>query len=382
VTLEPEYVAKSYNRPAGSVCKFRGAVTSPESGREQLRYAAIRLICSTSLSDRRPFVEDSMSANVRVALSLAIAAAAIAACNANKDTPARRAPSRLEQNALVMAAPGFSDSVAAPQSMERATLRVSSARGGAVLGNGEEANATPAPSEVVPGSMLVRVGKASLQVDALEVGIGRVRDVAKRTGAVIANTSMDGGREQTRAASLELRIPSERFDEAVNALSPIGKLESVNVSVQDVGEEFVDVQARMVNARRLEQRLIELLGTRTGKLTDVLKVEGELARVREEIERYEGRLRYLRSRSSVSTLTIAVHEPFPMVAEHAGMHPMRDAFAQAGRNLVNVTAGMIASLGVIIPVAVLLGVIFLIGRHFLATHGLRLPEKASGAERA
>ena len=79
------------------------------------------------------------------------------------------------------------------------------------------------------------------------------------------------GKEQTRAASLELRIPSEHFDEAVNGLSPIGKLESVNVNVQDVGEEFVDVQARMVNARRLEQRLIDLLANRTGKLTDVLR---------------------------------------------------------------------------------------------------------------
>src|SRR5438105_8949430 len=138
----------------------------------------------------------------------------------------------------------------------------------------------------------------------------------------------------------------------------------------------------MVNARRLEQRLIELLANRTGKLTDVLRVEGELARVREEIERYEGRMRYLRSRSSVSTLTIAVHEAYPIVAEHAGMHPMRDAFAQAGRNLVSVTAGMIASLGVMIPIGVVLGLIFLIGRRFLATHGLRLPEKASAAERA
>ena len=325
-----------------------------------------------------------MSANVRVALSLAIAAAAIAACESNNsERLAQRAPSHAEQRALVMAAPMLSDS-AAPAELPAPSTRLMArpTQGGAVFGSGNEANAPTAPSEVVPGSMLVRVGKASLQVVSLEVGIGRVRDVAKRTGAVIANTSMDGGREQTRAASLELRIPSERFDEAVNGLSPIGKLESVNVSVQDVGEEFVDVQARMVNARRLEQRLIELLANRTGKLTDVLKVEGELARVREEIERYDGRLRYLRSRSSVSTLTIAVHEPFPIVAEHAGMHPMRDAFAQAGRNLVSVTAGMIASLGVIIPVAVLVGAILLIGRRFLATHGLRLPEKASGAERA
>jgi hypothetical protein len=365
------------------VCKFRRVATSPESGREQHSLRSDPTDPLDLAVGSRPFVEDSMSANVRVALSLAIAAAAIAACDGrNSDGAARRAPSRLEQSALVMAAP-MSDSVAAGELPAASVgLRARPLRAGAAFGSGNEANAPTAPSEVVPGSMLVRVGKASLQVDSLEVGIGRVRDVARRTGAVIANTSMDGGREQTRAASLELRIPSERFDEAVSGLSPIGKLESVNVSVQDVGEEFVDVQARMVNARRLEQRLIELLASRTGKLTDVLKVEGELARVREEIERYEGRLRYLRSRSSVSTLTIAVHEPFPIVAEHAGMHPIRDAFAQAGRNLVNVTAGMIASLGVIIPVAVLLGAILLIARRFLATHGLRLPEKASGAERA
>lgn len=325
-----------------------------------------------------------MSANVRVALPLAIAAA-IAACDGrNSDGAARRAPSRFEQSALAIVAPPpmMSDSVAVELPAASVSLKGRPIRGGAAFGSGNEANAPITPSDVVAGSMLVRVGKASLQVDSLEAGIGRVRDVARRTGAVIANTSMDGGREQTRAASLELRVPSERFDEAVSGLSPIGKLESVNVSVQDVGEEFVDAQARMVNARRLEQRLIELLANRTGKLTDVLKVEGELARVREEIERYEGRLRYLRSRSSVSTLTIAVHERFPIVAEHAGMHPMRDAFAQAGRNLVSVTAGMIASLGVIIPVAVLLGAILLIARRFLATHGLRLPEKASGAERA
>lgn len=207
--------------------------------------------------------------------------------------------------------------------------------------------------EIVPGSMLVRVGQASVQVDSLNAGIARVRDLARRTGAIVANTSMEGGREQTRAASLELRIPSERFDDAINGLAPIGKLESVKVNVQDVGEEFVDVQARVTNARHLEQRLVDLLATRTGKLADVLSVERELARVREEIERYEGRLRYLRSRAAVSTLTIAVHEPFPIVAERPGARPIRDAFIQAWRNLLGFTAGFIALLGILVPLGAL-----------------------------
>ena len=71
----------------------------------------------------------------------------------------------------------------------------------------------------------------------------------------------------------------------------------MNVSAEDVGEEYVDVQARVANAHRLEQRLIEVLATKTGKLSDILNVERELARVREEIERMEGRMRYLRTRT-------------------------------------------------------------------------------------
>jgi hypothetical protein len=213
--------------------------------------------------------------------------------------------------------------------------------------------------------MLVRTGQASLQVDSLELGVARVREVARRTGAIVANTQMEGGRNETRSASLQLRIPSEHFDDAVNALSPIGKLESVNVTVQDVGEEFIDGQARVANARRLEQRLVDLLATRTGKLADVLAVERELARVREEIERYEGRLRYLRSRASVSTLTIAVHEPYPIVAERPGARPIRDAFVQSWRNLIGFTAGFIEFLGVLIPLGAIAIGIILVGRRFV-----------------
>jgi hypothetical protein len=212
--------------------------------------------------------------------------------------------------------------------------------------------------------MLVRTGEASLQVDSLDAGLTHIRDVARRTGAIVANTSMEGGRDQTRAASLQLRIPSQRFDEAVNALASVGKLESVNVTVQDVGEEFVDVSARVANARRLEQRLVDLLATRTGKLADVLSVERELARVREEIERYEGRMRYLRSRASVSTLTVAVHEPYPVVADRPGARPIRDAFVQAWRNLVGFTAGFIALLGILIPLAVIATIVVLLVRRF------------------
>lgn len=210
------------------------------------------------------------------------------------------------------------------------------------------------PRFATPGApaMVIRNGHASIEVDSLEPAITAVRALAARVGGHIANTSMQTGDDQLRAATLEVKIPAARFDDALTGLDPIGEVESVNITAEDVGEEYVDVEARIANARRLEQRLIGILAQRTGRLKDVLDVEQALARVREEIERHEGRLRYLRAHTAMSTLAIYVHEPVPVVGR-AGTSVMGEAFAQAWRNFVTLVALFVQSLGVLVPLGAL-----------------------------
>jgi hypothetical protein len=208
-------------------------------------------------------------------------------------------------------------------------------------------------AQIAP-SMLIRMGSASIEVEKLDPAIIKVRQLATQLGGYVANSSISGGRDQVRSATLELKIPAARYDQAVGGLGGIGRVESVNTSVEDVGEEFVDISARVANAKRLEERLVTLLATRTARLSDGLAVERELARVREEIERYEGRLRYLRTRAAVSTLSVTVHEPAPLLGEGSGRNPIVQALRQAWRNFVGFIAWFIASLGVLVPVGVLL----------------------------
>ncbi len=200
-----------------------------------------------------------------------------------------------------------------------------------------------------PTVMIIRTGTASIGIDSLEPALARVRALAARVGGYVANTEIQAGAAQYRQATLEVKVPATRFDDLVTGLDPLGKLESVNVTTQDVGEEYVDVSARVTNSRRLESRLIDLLATRTGRLQDVLTVERELARVREEIERHEGRLRYLKSRSAMSSLSITVHEPLPVTGLD---NVLVRAFERAWRNFVELAAGFIASLGVLVPLVV------------------------------
>jgi len=230
------------------------------------------------------------------------------------------------------------------------------------IGVGEQAGTTGAASHdplqyVTPGTvapaMVIRTGQAFIEVEKVDDAVFKVRQLAAQVGGYIANSSITGGKDQTRQATFELKIPSTNFERAVGSLSTIGKVETVASNAQDVGEEFVDITARVTNARRLEERLISLLANRTGKLDEVLRVERELARVREEIERYEGRLRYLGSRVALSTLTITVHEPAPILGSNPGENPIAAALRRAWRNFVGLLAALIASLGVVIPLALI-----------------------------
>jgi hypothetical protein len=220
-----------------------------------------------------------------------------------------------------------------------------------VIAAGPAGPAVLFPRSSLAPDMLIRTAQASIEVDSLERALAQVRTLAARVGGEIANTTLQTGRGELHSASLEMRIPADRFDAALDGLGAIGKLEAVNVRAEDVGEEFTDVSARIENARRLEARVIDLLATRTGKLKDVLEVEHELARVREEIERYEGRVRYLRAHAALSTLTISVHEPVPIVGP-VGTSVLGEAFAQAWRNFVALVALCVRSLGVVVPLSV------------------------------
>lgn len=207
-------------------------------------------------------------------------------------------------------------------------------------------------------AMVIRTANASLEVRAVDSAMVRLRTLAQSLGGFVANESVSGGKEQPRTAMLELKIPAPRFDQAIAGLTPLGRVEHVSVNTEDVGEEYVDIQARIANARRLETRLIDLLRTHTGRLQDLLAVERELARIREEIERFEGRARFLRTRVSMSTLSVHLHEPAPLIGSQPGPNRITNAVRMAWRNFVGFFAWLIEMSGVVLPLAAIVALVW------------------------
>lgn len=262
------------------------------------------------------------------------------------------APASMDQRAEAMGTRGMLD-VAPPAEAAGASK--------AVKNDAPLLLGSPMPTDL-SGAMLIRNGQASVEVVRLDDAMMKVRQVAAQLGGFVANMNVVGGRDEHRSAQLELRIPSGQFDAAVIALGTLGKVETISASVQDAGEEYVDLGARAANARHMEARLVEMLAHRTGKLSEALTVEQELRRVREEIERYDARLKWLERQAALSSLRVTLHEPVS-VLDQRGPSPIAEAFAEAWRRAVGVLAWCIASLGVIVPLGLLVGGMILLLRH-------------------
>lgn len=103
---------------------------------------------------------------------------------------------------------------------------------------------------------------------------------------------------------ITIRVPASRFYETVGRLEKLGDVTHRDVVAQDVTEEYLDTEVRLRNARAMRDRLEQLLAKAT-TVQDSLLIERELNRVAAEIERMEGRLKFLRDRAALSTITVS-----------------------------------------------------------------------------
>jgi hypothetical protein len=121
-------------------------------------------------------------------------------------------------------------------------------------------------------------------------------------------SSADNDSGKRRMGTWKVRVPVTQFETFIKSLQGIGNVLNTKVSSQDVSEEFYDVEARLRNKQAEEVRLLQHLKASTAQLSDILSVERELSRVREEIERIQGRLRFLTNQTDLTTVTITVNE--------------------------------------------------------------------------
>src|SRR5713226_3025218 len=158
--------------------------------------------------------------------------------------------------------------------------------------------------------MIARTAQLSLTTTGFDRVRDRISEVLKRHQGYIGELNVSSPAGAARTLEATLRVPADQLEAAITELKGLGRVESESQSGEEVTQQYVDLEARLTNARNTEQRLTDLLRQRTGKLSDVLEVEQEVDRVRGEIEQMEAERKTMSNQVSFATLNATITEEY------------------------------------------------------------------------
>jgi hypothetical protein len=155
---------------------------------------------------------------------------------------------------------------------------------------------------------LIRNATVELEIVSFDDALQKITALANQERGYVATTSSEKQANGKLRGQVIVKVLPENLDRFLQKIRGLGELKNQTLGTEDVTKAYLDTDARLKNARVMEQRLIDMLKTKTGKVSDLLQVEKELARVREEIEKMQGELKYWDSQVQFATVTISLAE--------------------------------------------------------------------------
>ena len=292
-----------------------------------------------------------------IALSLLLLLLIVAACGSQ---------------AGVAGAPGASAAAAGGDS-----LAGDASAGEEAAGNGETTGGGPASGEGNAAPIeqrIIKTGEVSVEVADVPAAVGRIRAFVLELGGYVGGSQAGSG---DQGATLTLRVPAARFDEALGRLRDLdGEVVAEATRESDVTRQIIDLGARIANLEASEASYRVLL-ERAERIEDVLAVQSRLDGVRGEIEQLEAQLQEIEGDADLSTLTVSLIPTSEPVVEQAEAWNVGSEVQGALAALVGIGQGLLNVViwfGIVwLPVLLVLSILGLLALRAVLEVRRRLP---------
>jgi hypothetical protein len=232
---------------------------------------------------------------------------------------------------------------------------------------------------------VIQNAEMTIETDTPDEGQQKIGVIAEKHGGfvVISESKQNEAVSQnvaSKVVNIVVRVPAQSFQETLDEICAVGgRILHRKSSGQDVTEEYIDLEARIRTKKALEAQFLEIM-KQARKISDAMEVQTQLAEVRTEIERLEGRRRFLENQSALSTINITLHTPTPVVAAatRGFFYDLKAAFGDGVNMGSGIFLGVIQFVIVMIPV-----MLFIVAPAWLVFKWLRRrvpwPAKAAAA---
>jgi hypothetical protein len=218
-------------------------------------------------------------------------------------------PGKTFARSQVAAAPVAPQTEAKDKKQERAEVERTRVTGSNVsTAEKVEPNPVEAPASALSNRKLIRNAQVELEILSFDVAVQKITAFANEERGYVATTNSEKQANGKLRGTVVVKVVPENLDRFVRKIHDLGELKNQTLGTEDITKAYFDTDSRLKNARVMEQRLIDMLKKKSDDINDLLQVERELGRVREQIEQMQGELKYWDSQVQFATVTIQLTE--------------------------------------------------------------------------
>ncbi len=178
--------------------------------------------------------------------------------------------------------------------------------------NSKKINVSTGPRKVI------KEGTVSFETNSITITNHTIKKLLSESNGYVAQEKTNSS-DYELSQQLTVRIPANRFDHFVNALSAkYSNIQDKNIQVKDVTEAYIDLEARINTKKALKERYLSLL-EKANSVNEILSIEKEIAQLQEEIDSFDGKMNYLKDQISWSTLTLSYSQALPQSESDTGI---------------------------------------------------------------
>jgi hypothetical protein len=240
---------------------------------------------------------------------------------------------------------------------------------------------TANPISAVPaiqGPQVIRQAQLTMSVasGSFDSKLAAVRALVLLEQGFISGTDAQANpatpNEQIRSGVITFMVPAVKFDDTIDQLTKLGKVQNEHISGNDVSAQYVDLQARLANQEAQRNAMLALL-SKAQSVADIIAVQTQLGQITQQIEQLKGQISYIEHNTTYSTVSVAITEAgAPASTTSRDSWGFASALTDAAHNFVTTINYIVTGLGAIGPIVILLGLGYLLWRR----RGSPLPGRA------
>jgi hypothetical protein len=241
---------------------------------------------------------------------------------------------------------------------------------GAPVPGGAGTTTNPGGDVVPPiqGPQVIRQAQLSINVKSgsFDTSLASVRSLVELEQGYVSGTDAQANpitNDQIRTGVISFMVPATKFDETIDALAKMGKVQTEHISGNDVSLQYVDLHSRLANEEAQRDAMLALLA-KAQTVEQIIQVQNQIGSITGQIEQLKGQIQYIEHNVAFSTITVQITEAgAPVTVAPSDSWGFASALSDAAHNFVATVNYLVTGLGAVGPILILLGLGYLLWRR-------------------